>query len=228
MEALPDLDAVVGEADLVVAILVSKAAEPLAVSVAEAMRRTGATPLYLDLNSIAPATAEAAEQAILAAGGTMVDGCIVGSSKGIPGESGVYLSGARAAEVQARLSPPFRMDVLGDRVGQASGFKVLYAGLSKGLWSLGVELMAGVEAFGLQEALLKRYAESFPDVADFWERALPTLPPRAARRAQEMDELAETLEAMGLDAYMARGAQATLEALAARYGASKGAAAARG
>jgi len=128
----------------------------------------------------------------------------------------VYLSGARADEVSGWLDPPLETSVLGTEPDQASGFKVLYAGMTKGLSALGIELLAGAERLGLRDILLEKYRTSQPGVYHFLEHTLPGLPPRAGRRSEEMTELAETLEQLGLSANMAHGAEATLAALAER------------
>lgn len=217
LEALPTLEELASAAKLIISVVPSRSALPLARQVAAAIARSGATPLYLDANSIGPGTARSVGESIEGAGGAFVDGSIIGGAESLRRGAVFYLSGSRAGEVAELIDPPLRTEVLGADWGQASGFKVLYAGLTKGLSALGVELLAGAEKLGLQERLLEKYRESMPSVSHFWERNLPGLPPRAGRRSQEMAELTETLEELGLTAYMARGAEATLAALAERH-----------
>lgn len=214
IEALSSLEELARTAALVVSVVPPAAAEPLARAMAAAMARAGARPIYLDANAIGPATAKRIGQAIEAAGAAYVDGAIVGAARDVPARTRFYLSGHRAAEAAALLAP-LLTTVLGTEPGQASAFKVLYAGLTKGLSALGVELLAGAERLGLSEALLEKFRADHAGVAAFWERTLAELPSVAWRRAQEMAELAETLDELGLSAHMARAAQRVLEELAA-------------
>lgn len=217
IETVPDLDSLVQEADMVLSVVPPAVALPLAGDVAEAMRRVGARRVYLDANSIGPHTARQAAEAIISAGGEFVDGAIIGSASDLRGRTTFYLSGAMADMAGAMLAPPLRVAVIGREVGQASGFKVLYAGLTKGMSALGMELLAGAQRLGLLDQLMDKYRADHPSVARFLERNLPGLPSRAARRAQEMAELEQTLADLGLGGHMARAAQATLEAVAGRY-----------
>ncbi|HEY8693969.1 MAG TPA: DUF1932 domain-containing protein [Chloroflexota bacterium] len=211
-----DLVQLVGEAELLVSVVPPAAAEPVALAVAAALagrRRL----LYLDANSIGPETAERIANTITAAGADFVDGCIIGGARDLRGRSRFYLSGQRA-EAAAELLKPLNVSILGTRPGQASAFKVLYAGVTKGLSAMGMELLAGAERLGVGAELLEKLRLDWPNVAAFFDRNLPGLAPRAKRRAQEMEELAETLEHLGIAAPLARGAQAGLEAVAERYG----------
>ena len=216
-ELLPTLDEVVQQAELIIAVVPSLSARPLADEVASAMRRTGEHPLYVDANSIGPQTALAIADAIEAAGGSFVDGSIIGSAGELLEGATFYLSGARAQDVAEYLEPPLHTSILGTEPGQASGFKVLYAGLTKGLSALGLELLAGAQRLGLTDMLLDKYRSSHPSVVRFWEHNLPGLPPRAGRRSEEMIELAETLEGLGLTGHMAQAAHICLADLARRY-----------
>lgn len=214
MQPLPGLDAVVREAALVLSIVPPAAAEPLAQRIAAAVQRVGSHPYYVDANSIAPGTADRVRASVEAAGATYVDGSIIGAAAGVPERTELLLSGLRAAEVAALL-PGLRTVVLGDNPSGASAFKVLYAGFTKGLAALGVELLAGAEAWGIRTELLAAYQQHYPDMARFLARTLPNLPDRADRRAQEMDELAEALHATGLTSHVPTAAGHVLRAIAA-------------
>jgi 3-hydroxyisobutyrate dehydrogenase-like beta-hydroxyacid dehydrogenase len=216
-ESLSSMDDVAREADLAICVVPSLSALPTARAVADAMRRTGSRLTYLDLNSIGPQTAREIGRTVEEAGGRYVDGSIIGTADHLTTAATVYLAGGAAEEVATWIDPPLETSVLGTEPDQASGFKVLYAGMTKGLSALGVELLAGADRLGLTERLLEKYRTSQPGVLQFWEHTLPGLPPRAGRRSEEMTELAETLTQLGLGAQMAHGAEATLAELAARY-----------
>ncbi|HZT06436.1 MAG TPA: DUF1932 domain-containing protein [Chloroflexota bacterium] len=216
-EVRASLDDIAREAELIVAIVPSLSALPLARRAGESIARSGSRPMYLDANSIGPHTARAIGAAIETAGGIFVDGSIIGAASELRERATVYLSGEHAADVAEILEPALETAVLGDEVGQASAFKVLYAGLTKGLSAIGIELLSGAAKLGLREPLLEKYRTSQPGIYRFFEHTLPGLPPRAARRSEEMVELSDTLEPLGLSANMAHGAEATLARLAERY-----------
>jgi L-threonate 2-dehydrogenase len=217
LTAMPDLDAVARSAELIICVVPSLSAEPLAAAVTEAVQRVGSRPIYVDANSIGPETARRIAQAVEAAGARFVDGSIIGSANVLARRGTMYLSGPAAADVAELIDPPLHPETLGPEPGQASAFKVLYAGLTKGLSALGVELLAGAERLGLREPLLAKYAQSYPDIRAFFDSTLPGLPERSRRRAEEMVELSETLEGIDLTANMAHAAQTTLEQLATQF-----------
>ena len=62
LELLPDLDAVVGESELVLSIVPPGEAGATAAAIAAAAGRTGARPLVADWNAVSPATARELEQ----------------------------------------------------------------------------------------------------------------------------------------------------------------------
>jgi L-threonate 2-dehydrogenase len=217
MTAAADLDTLVRSSALILTVLPPSAAEPVAGEVAAALTRTGARPLYCDLNSIGPSTARRIQQTVQDAGARFVDGCIIGSGGGLrSGRTTFYLAGDGAAEVAALIRPLATITLDGG-AGEASAFKVFYAGMTKGMSALGMELLAGAERFGLRERLMDRYRSDHPSVASFFESNLPGLPPRSERRAEEMTELAETLEELGLDSFMAAATQRTLASVADRH-----------
>jgi 3-hydroxyisobutyrate dehydrogenase-like beta-hydroxyacid dehydrogenase len=217
---LHSLDEVVASAELIICVVPSLSAEPMAQAVAASAARAGTHPIYVDANSIGPETARRIGTAIEGAGGRFVDGSIIGSAGVLGTRATVYLSGQAAGEVAEWIDPPLHTEIIGPDAGQASAFKVLYAGLTKGMSALGVELLAGAERLGLREPLLAKYQETYPSVTKFFDSTLPGLPERSRRRSEEMIELAETLEGLGLTGNMAHAAQLTLKQLSERYAAN--------
>lgn len=216
LECLPALDDVVQQADLIVSLVTPFGATPLADAVAEAIRRTGTHPTYVDGNSLSPSTAVAIGQTVEGAGATFVDGGIIGGAANLE-RATFYFSGEHAPDVAERIQPAVRSVVIGPRPGQASGLKILNAGLSKGLTALAVELLLCAERLGLVKEIMGRYREGRPDVADFFEHVLPDLPPKARRRAEEMDELTNLMHELGLTAYTSQAAKDVLTAVADQH-----------
>jgi hypothetical protein len=105
--------------------------------------------------------------------------------------------------------------VLGASTSQASAFKVVYAGLTKGLQGLFCELLMGARRFGLLEEIRAQYDESFPGLLGKVASSIVGLSIHAGRRAEEMDELKRTFNHFGMRSFMAPAAQKVLEAIAA-------------
>jgi 3-hydroxyisobutyrate dehydrogenase-like beta-hydroxyacid dehydrogenase len=216
VECVASLNSLVQDADLIVSIVVPFAAKRVANKVAKATAKSGRKDLlYLDANAISPMTAAEIGKILQPSGVNFVDGCIIGSASKMDKGAVVYVSGPQAATIQELEAYGFSVKVLGATVAQASAFKVVYAGLTKGLQGLFVELLMGARAFGLLDEILKRYEESFPGLLDKVTSSIVGLRIHAARRAEEMEELKQTFNHHGMKSFMAPAAQKVLESIAA-------------
>ncbi|HXG51316.1 MAG TPA: NAD(P)-binding domain-containing protein [candidate division Zixibacteria bacterium] len=212
----PSMAALVREADLIVSIVVPSAAKSVAAAVARAAAEAGRRDvLFLDANAISPMTASEIAAIAAGAGVEFVDGCIIGSAAKMGRGTAVYVSGPGAARVRELETFSIPVKVLGDGVNQASAFKIVYAGLTKGLQGLFVELLMGARRFGLLDEIMARYEESFPGLLDKIASSIIGLRIHAGRRAEEMDELKRAFNHQGLEAFMAPAAQKVLESIAA-------------
>jgi 3-hydroxyisobutyrate dehydrogenase-like beta-hydroxyacid dehydrogenase len=215
VKCVPSTAAVVKDADLIVSIVVPSAAKRVATKVAKAAAKSGRKSLfYLDANAISPMTADEVGKILQPSGVNFIDGCIIGSATKMDKGAVVYVSGPQAEKIQALEPYGFSVKVLGPTVAQASAFKVVYAGLTKGLQGLFVELLMGARRFGLLDEILKRYEESFPGLLDKVTSSIVGLRIHAARRAEEMDELKRTFGHHGMKAFMAPAAQKVLQSIA--------------
>jgi 3-hydroxyisobutyrate dehydrogenase-like beta-hydroxyacid dehydrogenase len=188
----------------------------VAAKVAKAVAKTGRQGLlFLDANAISPMTADAIAAVLKPAGVSFVDGCIIGSAARMGKGTIVYVSGPQAPSMQALAEFGIPIRVLGPNTSEASAFKVVYAGLTKGLQGLFVELLMGARRFGLLNEVRAQYEESFPGLLDKISSSIVGLRIHAARRAEEMDELKRTFNHHGMKSFMAPAAQKVLEAIAA-------------
>jgi 3-hydroxyisobutyrate dehydrogenase-like beta-hydroxyacid dehydrogenase len=216
VECVPSLESLVKDADLIVSIVVPSGAKRVANKVAKATAKSGRRDLlYLDANAISPMTAAEIGKILQPSGVNFVDGCIIGSASKMDKGAVIYVSGPQAGMIEELESYGFAVKVLGPTVAQASAFKVVYAGLTKGLQGLFVELLMGARAFGLLDEILKRYEESFPGLLDKVTSSIVGLRIHAGRRAEEMDELKRTFNHHGMKSFMAPAAQKVLQAIAA-------------
>jgi 3-hydroxyisobutyrate dehydrogenase-like beta-hydroxyacid dehydrogenase len=216
VKSLPSMTRLVDDAELIVSIVVPSAAKRVAAKVAKAVAKSGRKELlYLDANAISPMTADAIAAVLKPAGVSFMDGCIIGSAARMGKGTIVYVSGPEAQRLQALEAFGIPIRVLGPNTSQASAFKVVYAGLTKGLQGLFVELLMGARRFGLMNEVRAQYEESFPGLLDKISTSIVGLRIHAARRAEEMDELKRTFNHHGMKSFMAPAAQKVLEAIAA-------------
>lgn len=213
---VPSLARLVSESDLVVCVVVPSAAKRVAAKVTKALIKVERKNLlYLDANAISPMTAREIEQHLSPASANFVDGCIIGSAAKMGQGTIVYVSGPQAALIQALEQFGFSVRLLGPEIAQASAFKIVYAGLTKGLQGLFVELLIGARKFGLLDEILKQYEESFPGLPGKVGQSIAALPVHAGRRAEEMKELIQTFAHYGLKAVMAPATEKVLKSIAA-------------
>ena len=206
----------VSQTELIVSIVVPSAAIDVAKKVAAAVKAARRKDLtFLDANAISPMTAEAIGKNLEPAGVNFIDGCIIGSAARMGKGTIVYVSGPEANRMQVLEKFNIPVKVLGASTNQASAFKVVYAGLTKGLQGLFCELFMGARRFGLVEEIRAQYDESFPGLLEKVSSSIVGLNIHAGRRAEEMDELKRTFDHFGMNSFMAPAAQKVLEAIAA-------------
>jgi 3-hydroxyisobutyrate dehydrogenase-like beta-hydroxyacid dehydrogenase len=192
------IEALVASADLVLSVLVPAAALEAAGQVAEAMRSLGKSLLYADWNAIAPETARAIAARIEAAGGRCMDGGIIGPPPRASGRTRIYVSGSYRKEVEALRSFGLDIRFVGPEIGQASGLKICYGALTKGLAAIGAELLIAAHRLGLAEALRTELEGSQKQLLDGLARSLVSMPTKAHRWVGEMEEVAATFRCVGL------------------------------
>ena len=115
-------------------------------------------------------------------------------------------SGTGAAEFAQLNDFGLAVRVLDGPAGQASGFKMCYGALTKGLTALGTELLVAARALGLEETLRAEQEESIPDVLAWLAKTVPTMPPKAYRWVGEMEEIAATFADLGMTPDILQGA----------------------
>jgi 3-hydroxyisobutyrate dehydrogenase-like beta-hydroxyacid dehydrogenase len=195
----------VRRADVIVSVCPPHAAVGIAREV------EGFAGVYVDANAISPATAREVAGIVEGGGARYVDGGIIGTPPVAPGFIRLYLSGARAGEVQ-RLFAGGDADArviegepgaagsaggVGD-LGSASAVKMAYASWTKGSAALLLAARALARAEGVEEVLLAEWAISQPGLAERSARAAGSAAAKGWRWVAEMEEIAATMAAAGL------------------------------
>ena len=192
--------------DVLLSVLVPSEARGIADTVAATLRRTGARPVYVECNAIAPQTVRAIGEVITAAGAPFVDAGIIGSPPRHANDSThFFCSGPDTAACEAFAQHGLNVRVVGTEIGQASGLKMVYAASTKGTTALWTELLVAARALGLEDELREQWGPNHP-IARHQLSNIPTMPRRSRRWAGEMDEIAATFGALGLTPKILEGA----------------------
>lgn len=194
------------ESDIVLSVLVPAAATEAASQVAEVIGNVGKNILYVDANAISPQKVKNIAQIIELQGGQFVDASIIGPPPRVPNRTRIYASGKQAVELQQLRDYGLDIRVIGDEIGKASGLKMSYAALTKGLTAIGTELLIAAHRLNLDQELWDEITTSQPELAKILTRSLPSMTPKAHRWIGEMEEIADTFQALDLTEKIFQGA----------------------
>ena len=196
----------VHECDLVMSVMNPAAAVDFGRQAAEALNETGRSILVADCNAIAPDTAHEIERMITSAGGRFLDGSIIGPPPRGQARVNLYVSGAGAADMQALAGPQLTVEVVSERVGDASALKMCYGAANKGTQALWLEVLIAAQRLGVGDIFERQLRQSRPDLLDWALSQLPIMPPKAYRWVPEMLEISKTLGSAGITPKVFQGA----------------------
>ena len=155
--------------------------------------------VYTDANAVSPATAREIARIVEAGGASYVDGGIIGTPPVAPGFIRLYLSGARAGEVQRLFAGgPVDARMIGGDAGTASAVKMAYASWTKGSAALLLAARALARAEGVEDTLLTEWDVSQPGLAERSAGAAGSAAAKGWRWVAEMEEIAASMAAAGL------------------------------
>ncbi len=169
---------------------------------------------YLDMNSAAPPTKQAAAAAIMAAGGHYVDVAVMAPVEPARLAVPLLISGGgadAAANLLGQLGFSQRR-IVGPAVGRASAIKMIRSVMVKGIEALTAEMLLASEAAGVTDEVLASLGADAAARADY---SLDRMLSHGTRRAAEMVESAKTLTALGVEPLLTRGIIARHSAIGA-------------
>jgi 3-hydroxyisobutyrate dehydrogenase-like beta-hydroxyacid dehydrogenase len=213
LTVLASITDVMTASDMVVSSVPPAVAVSTARHIASRLPVLGRPRVFVDINSISPMTMSAVAAAFEGSGIAVVDASLHGQAVALSAAT-LYLSGPGADDVAATLGTPPRTVILGDEPGQASLFKMLLAGVNKGLVALLLELSELAAREGVLDAFWAASRAAYPGVMEPFERLLPSYPTHIRRRADEMAELEETVSAAGGRPFMSGSIRRSFEAAA--------------
>ncbi|GLU34167.1 DUF1932 domain-containing protein [Trinickia caryophylli] len=195
-------DAIRG-ADLIVSAVTAASDLEVAAGVAAAI---APGQVFLDINSVSPATKTHGCTVIEAAGGRFVESAVMAP---VPpyGIAVPMLLGGRDAEAVADALRALGFDAraVSTKVGVASAAKMCRSVMIKGIEALTVECLSAARVYGADEIVLASLRETFDKFrtnADLPGYLISRVAEHGRRRAAEMREVAETLRDAGIEPSM--------------------------
>jgi len=176
---------------------------------AEAAKQTApylaARHLYADLNSVSPVLKQSIAQQVEARGARFVEIAIMSPVPPHGAAVPMFLCGEHAPTLVALLAPfGMNLEVLSDQIGAASATKMCRSVIVKGLESILFESVLASVPYGADERVFATLNETMPGID--WKKLAGYMVGRVIehgeRRARELEEVAATLEAIGVEPIM--------------------------
>jgi len=165
---------------------------------------------YVDCNSVSPQTKREIAAVILAGPAKFVEAAILAPVPKQRGQSVPMLTGGEDAAALADALAPlgFCMEPVPGGFGTAAAVKMCRSIVVKGLEALLTECVLAASRFGAEERVFASLQQSYPGIQ--WMQLADYMVNRLAlhgeRRAREMEEVAATLRAVGVEPIMAEAA----------------------
>lgn len=163
--------------------------------------------VYIDLNSVSPATKERVAGPVRESGADFVEFAVMAPVKE-PGIAVPILSGGEKAEVVSARLNEFGMKItpVSSTIGTASATKLCRSIVIKGMEALMVDFTLASEKAGVMLAVLASLQASYPGMD--WENVAKVMMSRVRqhgiRRAAEMREASRMIAELGLDGSLAQ------------------------
>jgi 3-hydroxyisobutyrate dehydrogenase-like beta-hydroxyacid dehydrogenase len=181
-----------------------------AASSLEAARSVGphltGNPYFLDINSVSPGRKKETAK-LLGNEARYVDVAILAPIHPARHQTPLLLAGPHAETVMPLLIDELEMRgaIAGDEVGQAAGLKMIRSVMIKGIEALTLECFLAAKCAGIVDEVAASLKNNYPtlDWNKVIEYNIERMASHGVRRADEMDQVAETLREFGLDPLMA-------------------------
>lgn len=195
--------ALASAADVIISAVTADQAIPAAEQTAPYLT---AQHIYADLNSVSPRTKQTVGETISRSGARFVEIAVMGPIPPLLQKTPMLLGGSAAPAFKEMFEPyGMRLDVVStDQIGRAAAVKMFRSVIYKGLEALIFECVLGASRYGAEPRVFTSLAENFPGVD--WKKLADYMVGRVIvhgeRRAREMEEVARTLEELGIEPIM--------------------------
>jgi 3-hydroxyisobutyrate dehydrogenase-like beta-hydroxyacid dehydrogenase len=162
--------------------------------------------LYADCNSVSPAIKQAIDRIITASGAGFVEAALMAPVPPHGHRVPILLGGGAAPLFAEAMSPlGMRLEIVSSGVGTAAATKMFRSVVVKGLEALLFECVMGASRYGAEQRVFASLAESFPGInwSELANYMIGRIVVHGERRAREMEEVAATLESIGIEPLMA-------------------------
>tara|TARA_A100001037_G_scaffold91414_1_gene82816 strand:+ start:1604 stop:2482 length:879 start_codon:yes stop_codon:yes gene_type:complete len=198
----------VEKSDLIMSILPPDHASELAGKIANILESSNGGQIYFaDCNAISPFKSISLAEKINNAGGKFIDGGIIGLSPDRGDVPRFYMSGPDAHVMDILDGCGISVQIIGNKVGDASAIKMCYAALTKGTNTLQVALLIAAQKMGVLTYLKDELGSSQGNHYQAMEKNLSSLPANSHRWIGEMQEISMTFEELGVTPLFHQGAE---------------------
>ncbi len=212
-------EAMVAGADIVFSVLPPSQAASAAQEVARIAKAIRRPFTFVEANAVSPDTARSMAELFEGSAVRFVDGGLVGGPPGTGRRPRLYGSGYECSALKSLDTIAFDLIHLSDEIGQASGFKMAYAALTKGMNTLLTAGLLAAEEMGFLSSYVAELESSQNPLLKRAEANVPRLPADAARWTREMEEIRDTFQELGLPGGFHQAAADIMDLLAnSRYG----------
>lgn len=161
--------------------------------------------IYADLNSVSPNLKRSIAQRIEACGARFVEIAIMSPVPPHLHRVPMFLGGAHAQALVDQLAPyGMNLEIISEEIGAASATKMCRSIIVKGLEALLLECVLGAVPYGADERVFSTLEEPLPGMN--WKKLAGYMVGRVIehgeRRARELEEVAATLRAIGVEPLM--------------------------
>lgn len=204
-----------------VIVISAVTAESAVAAAKEAAPSLTASQIYVDLNSVSPATKMRVAEQIGQSGASFVEFAVMAPVGGVGLEVPILSGGEKAREVSDLLNEVgMTINPVSIGIGTASATKLCRSIVIKGMEALMVDFTLASQRAGVMPAVLASLGASYPGMD--WENLAKTMMSRVGqhgiRRAAEMREASLMIEELGLDGTLANAIADRHESFAKQVG----------
>lgn len=164
------------------------------------------SPYFLDINSVSPGRKQETEK-LLGTKARYIDIAILAPIHPKRHQTPLLLAGPHADNVMPLLIDELEMRgvIAGGEVGQAAALKMIRSVMIKGIEALTLECFLAARRYGIVDEVAASLSNNYPtlDWNKVIEYNIERMASHGVRRADEMDQVAETLKELGVDPLMA-------------------------
>ena len=199
IQTFETIEELIENLDIFMSILPPANAVSLAQKVAQFAKTSNHSFTYLEANAVSPKKTKQIAKLFKGTQVKFIDGGIIGLPPNAKNKPKLYISGPACQFLIETNGIAYDIKELGPSIGKASGMKMVYASVTKGLNALLTASFIAANRLELIDELAKELNESQKQLFNRFLKNTPRLPSDAARWAPEMIEIAETFNKVDVE-----------------------------